>query len=149
VDDLIDSVALAYYSLIGLALWQKAVLLGVAAAAAALYFLLRDKVERFALAVRYAYDDLKLKDPELAPLWKGLRWDWGDAVENVWKPAMRRRAERRQQRDEALKRREEAWGVRLEAEQELQRRIAEGTWTGADKLDGEGNDATPNAAGAR
>ena len=148
MDDLIDSVALAYYSLVGLALWKKALLLGLVSATAALYFLLRDKVERFALAVRYAYDDLKLKDPEMAPLWKGLRWDWGDAVENVWKPAMRRREERRKQREEALKRREEAWGVRLQAEQELQRRIAEGTWTGADAVGGQSHSGTPGPAGA-
>ena len=84
----------------------------------------------------------------MAPLWKGLRWDWGDAVENVWKPAMRRREERRKQREEALKRREEAWGVRLQAEQELQRRIAEGTWTGADAVGGQSHSGTPGPAGA-
>ena len=149
MDDLIDSIALGYYSLIGLALWKKALLLAVFSALAALYFLLRDKVERFALAVRFAYDDLKLKDPELPPLWKGLRWDWGDAVENVWKPAMRRRAEQRQQREEALKRRQEAWDVRLKAEEELQRRIAEGSWTGADVVGGQANHAAPpGTAGA-
>ena len=134
LDDVLDSVALAYYSLLGLAAWKKTLLLALLVGAALVYYFLREKVEKFVLALQYAYDELKQSDPELKPWWQGWTMDWKDAYTEVWVPAMRRRAQRKQQRREAIERQRAAWALREQAEKELQKRIESGTFIGADEV---------------
>ena len=148
LDDILDSVALGYYALLDLSPLHKLLLLAALVAAFVAYYALRERVERFTLALKYAAEEAKRQDPEMPPWWKGWHLDWRDAVDNVYTPWAEDRKLKRQQLAEALAAQAEAWATREAAEAELAARIESGTFVGADKLQQNGGSSSGAPGGA-
>ena len=125
LDDVIVEVSLFYYRLVDLPLVAKCQLAALVLILCALYFLLRDTAERFMLELRFAQDELKRVEPELAerPWWQGWSFGWADGFQYA-KEVLAEERRRALQRREARTRRDQAYAQRVA---EMQAPKPEGT----------------------
>jgi len=134
LDVLLDELALAYYAVIELAPAKKAAILLLSVAAAALYWLLRERVEKVWLEVKFVEEEVRRADPAAPKWWQGWHLDWNDALEGYLKPAWAARKAQRELRAALRRQQAEAMAARVAAEKELEERLRSGTWEGAEEL---------------